>query len=213
MTEAEWITCNVPGEMWQSSVWKRSSRKESLFAVACFRRISQLFIDEMQDRAVTILEDFADGNATPESRKQARHDVWRCIPAWPEHTETPVDDPHFIATMLFRALFQNHEATHAISASAGLADSAPAIAEQARLFRDIFGNPFRPVTFDPAWQTNNVASLAQAIYDERAFDRMPILADALEDAGCTNPDVLNHCRQPGEHVRGCWVVDLLLGKS
>jgi hypothetical protein len=58
-----------------------------------------------------------------------------------------------------------------------------------------------------------VVHLAQAICEERAFDRLPILADALEDAGCTNADVLDHCRQPGEHVRGCWVVNLLLGKE
>jgi hypothetical protein len=79
--------------------------------------------------------------------------------------------------------------------------------------RDIFGNPFRPVTLDPACRTSNVLSLAQTIYDERAFDRMPILADALEDGGCTNAEILQHCRQPGEHVRGCWVVDLLLRKE
>jgi hypothetical protein len=83
----------------------------------------------------------------------------------------------------------------------------------ATLLRDIFGNPFRPVSFDPAWRMGNVLSLAQAIYDERAFERLPILADALEDAGCTNADVLGHCRGGGEHVRGCWVVDLVLGKS
>src|SRR5262249_48886549 len=69
--------------------------------------------------------------------------------------------------------------------------------------RCIFGNPFPPVAVPPAWQTANVVALAQAIYDERAFDRMPILADALEDAGCANADILNHCRQPAEHVRGC----------
>jgi hypothetical protein len=72
--------------------------------------------------------------------------------------------------------------------------------------------PFCPKV-DPAWLTAKVVALAQAIYDDRAFDRLPILADALEDAGCTNQDILAHCRQPGEHVRGCWVVDLLLGKS
>jgi hypothetical protein len=55
--------------------------------------------------------------------------------------------------------------------------------------------------------------LAQAIDDERAFDRLPILADALEDAGCTDADLLNHCRGPGLHVMGCWVVDMLLGKG
>jgi len=78
--------------------------------------------------------------------------------------------------------------------------------------RDIFGNPFRSVCLDAAWITRTVTQLAQAIYDERAFDRLPILADALEDAGCTNIDLLEHYRGGGEHVRGCWVVDLLLGK-
>jgi hypothetical protein len=79
---------------------------------------------------------------------------------------------------------------------------------------EIFGNPFRPVSLDLcwlAWNGGTVAALAQAIYTDRAFDRMPILADALEDAGCSDADILAHCRQPGEHVRGCWVVDLLLG--
>ncbi len=77
----------------------------------------------------------------------------------------------------------------------------------------VLGNPFRPVAVDPAWQSSTVISLAQAIYDDRGFDRMPILADALEEAGCTNADVLDHCRGAGPHVRGCWVVDLLLGKQ
>jgi hypothetical protein len=84
---------------------------------------------------------------------------------------------------------------------------------QPKLVRDIFGNPFRPVTVDSAWLSPTVVSLATRIYDDRAFDRLPILADALEDAGCTNADILNHCRQPGEHVRGCWAVDLVLGKE
>ena len=84
---------------------------------------------------------------------------------------------------------------------------------QCAILRCIFGNPFRAGTCDTAWQTATVTSLAQAIYDERAFDRLPILADALEDAGCTNADILSHCRGPGPHVRGCWVVDLLLGRS
>jgi len=84
---------------------------------------------------------------------------------------------------------------------------------QAAVVREIFGNPFRPVTLDPIWLTSIVQNLAAIIYDERAFDRLPILADALEDCGCTNADILNHCRQPGEHVRGCWVIDLLLAKE
>jgi hypothetical protein len=80
--------------------------------------------------------------------------------------------------------------------------------------RDIFGNPFRPVSLDAAWLTSDVLALARGIYDERAFDRMPILADALQDAGCTNDDILSHCRNANQvHVRGCWVLDLILGKS
>src|SRR5262245_47213544 len=74
-------------------------------------------------------------------------------------------------------------------------------------------SPFRPVAVDPGWLTPSVVELARTIYDQRAFDQMPDLADALERAGCDNPEILAHCRQPGEHVRGCWVVDLLLGKE
>jgi hypothetical protein len=84
------------------------------------------------------------------------------------------------------------------------------------LVREVFGNPFRPVPVERSWlswREGTVVKLAEAIYDEWAFERLPILADALEDAGCDNADILAHCRQPGEHVRGCWVVDLLLGKG
>jgi hypothetical protein len=85
-----------------------------------------------------------------------------------------------------------------------------------RVVREVFGNPFRPITIDPlwlAWNGGTVFHLAQGIYDNQAFDRLPILTDALEEAGCQDADILGHCRQPGPHVLGCWVVDLLLGKS
>jgi hypothetical protein len=81
------------------------------------------------------------------------------------------------------------------------------------LLRDIFGNPFRPVTFSPEWRTDTAVSLARTMYESRDFGAMPILADALQDAGCDDAEILNHCRQPGEHVRGCWYVDQLLGKE
>jgi hypothetical protein len=90
-------------------------------------------------------------------------------------------------------------------------------AAQATLLRCLFGNPFRPrPLLNPvwlAWNGSTVAKLSQGIYDERAFDRLPILADALEEAGSTNADILSHCRSAGPHVRGCWVIDLLLGKQ
>jgi hypothetical protein len=86
--------------------------------------------------------------------------------------------------------------------------------------RDIFGNPFRPVTIAPAWLTPSVLAQAQAIYDDRILPagtidntRLAVLGDALENAGCEDAEILNHCRQPGEHVRGCWVIDSILGKE
>jgi hypothetical protein len=82
-----------------------------------------------------------------------------------------------------------------------------------RLIHDICGNPFRPVTLNPAWLTSTVLALAQQMYDSRDFSAMPILADALQDAGCDDEEVLNHCRGLGPHVRGCWVVDRLLSKG
>ncbi len=84
--------------------------------------------------------------------------------------------------------------------------------KQTTLLRDIFGNPFRPVAFDPAWRTDTALALARSMYESREFSAMPILADALQDAGCDSDNILNHCREPGTHVRGCWVVDLVLGK-
>ncbi|AWM42428.1 hypothetical protein C1280_28495 [Gemmata obscuriglobus] len=80
--------------------------------------------------------------------------------------------------------------------------------------RCIFGNPFRPVAFAPEWRTSTAVALAQGMYESRDFSAMPILADALQDAGCDNDAMLDHCRDPeGVHARGCWVVDLVLGKE
>jgi hypothetical protein len=84
---------------------------------------------------------------------------------------------------------------------------------QCALFREVVGNPFRPVAMHSAWMTPVVIELARAIYDGRDFDRMPILADALEEAGCTVKEVLEHCRNGQEHARGCWAVDKVLGKD
>jgi hypothetical protein len=99
------------------------------------------------------------------------------------------------------------------------ADSGNCEAEtrhQLHLAYDIFGNPFRPVALDPAcrpWREGTIVHMAQSIYSERRFQDLPMLADALEEAGCTDARILAHCRGPGEHVRGCWVVDLVLGKN
>ncbi|WP_227254383.1 hypothetical protein [Frigoriglobus tundricola] len=87
------------------------------------------------------------------------------------------------------------------------------LAAQTGLIRDIFGNPFRPVAFSPSWRTDTAVALARQMYESRDFGAMPILADALQDAGCENTDILAHCRIPGLHVRGCWVLDAVLNKQ
>jgi len=86
-------------------------------------------------------------------------------------------------------------------------------AKQADLMRCVYGNPFRPASCEPTWITPTVLSLAQSIYTDRTFDQLPTLADELEKTGCANQEILGHCRGPGPHVRGCWVVDLMLGKG
>ena len=88
------------------------------------------------------------------------------------------------------------------------------LAVQAALLRDIFGNPFRPVAFSPAWRTDTALILARQMYESRDFGAMLILADALQDAGCEDEQILSHCRNANQpHVRGCWVVDLVLGRE
>jgi len=112
------------------------------------------------------------------------------------------------------------DAVYAICSAAAEADrdgSAEQMAHtgerlvQAALLRDIFGNPFRPVSFSPEWRTDTAVTFAQQMYESRDFSAMPLLADVLQDAGCDSADVLAHCRGLGPHVRGCWVVDLVLG--
>lgn len=85
--------------------------------------------------------------------------------------------------------------------------------EVAADLRELFGNPFYPVEFDPHWRTSEVVDVARGIYEDRAFEQMPILADAFMDAGCEDFEIITHCRRPGPHVRGCWVVDAILGKE
>jgi hypothetical protein len=84
---------------------------------------------------------------------------------------------------------------------------------QAALLSDVFGNPFRPAGLVPAWRTGEAVALARGMYESRDFSALPILADALQDARCEDEQLLGHCRDPGPHVRGCWVVDLILSKD
>jgi hypothetical protein len=102
---------------------------------------------------------------------------------------------------------------NAVAASKAATDTSQKVQVHADLLREIFGNALRPVTFSPEWRTDTAVALARVMHDSRDFGALPILAGALQDAGCDDERILDHCRGPGPHVRGCWVADLVLGKE
>jgi hypothetical protein len=224
MTEAEWATWATstdPMPMLEFLRGKVSDRKLLLFAAACFRRLRRLIPDERQIRGIELLEQMAKGTAMPAAKRAVTSGAHHALP--PANYvvgEAPADDPHYVALMLYRALASSTRATsvvgHALQATAGLADGAAEQRGQTCLIREILGNPFRPSTISPSLLSCNddaVRRIAGGIDKDGAFDRLPFLADALEDAGCTDDDLLTHCRRLGPHVQGCWAVDLILGKK
>jgi hypothetical protein len=226
MTEAEWLACTDPRLMLNALHGQATERKPRLFACACCRLVWHL-LPGLCHRLVEAVEQYADKEITTSDLltlfdgyyphqvavsavpggNQAAEAVgclgWR----WRWGTNAPGWQDWDTSCRVAR------------SAAESLAKSMPwqeARHWEGQLLHDMLGNPFHPAAADPAWIAWNdgtVPKLAQAIYEERRFQDMPILADALEEAGCTNADILSHCRQPGKHVRGCWVVDSILGKT
>jgi hypothetical protein len=218
MTEDEWLACADVQELVRVVIIPQYRpiglsvariglrRKIRLFCCACCHRISHLLTDPRDQAALRIAESFAEKPGTFRLDKRPRV---VCGAVAGAVDGCAITTPHNARALIYsNALRQSlpPEPPHDTENAA-----------QAHLFRDVFGNPFRPLpTIDPTWLTWNtrmVAKMARSAYDDRAFDRLPILADALEDAGCTDAAILEHLRVPGPHVRGCWVVDLLLGKK
>jgi hypothetical protein len=191
-----------------------SDRKLRLFACACCRRLWPV-LEERARRVVVGVEQYADGRLNEldlVNLSGAAQDI--ALPARPEHSaaEAVVQAASRIATAHLTAA-QNSAALTATAAAAVRRGEKKA---QRDLLRDLFGNPFRPTKVQPAWGEWNggtLVQMAQVIYDEHRFGDLPILADALEEAGCADRAILAHCRSGGEHARGCWVVDQLLGKE
>ena len=227
MTESEWLV---------ATDWRRMKpkikvsktvepRKVRLFAVACCRRIAHLFEDARTDEVLELAEQFADGHVTRKRLDKAEGAALKAI-----REAVSQYGPNALAWARdapWRAARDTAVYEGAESCLRALApNTKDELRAQTALFREVFGNPYHRVRCDPAWLTTDVVALARGIYDERAFDRMPILADALQDAGCDSDLILNHCRDtafllgeppagspkapPVTHVRGCWVVDLLL---
>ncbi len=212
MTEDEWLAATNPDELVFHLGEKQSRRKARLLACACCRRMGELIPEQTRP-----ILDTAERYADREAKKYELPSHIKQLQRLDNRADRAVLLVAYKHGSLGTLRLAVSEARWVLAANGqGRHFGEPLAAEstvQARLVRDIFGNPFRPVVVEPLWLTSTVLALATGIYQEKAFDGMPILADALQDAGCDSDDVLNHCRQPGEHVRGCWVVDLLLGKS
>src|SRR5262249_49702202 len=231
MTEKEWLRSFEKGKMLLYLKPNATARKLRFFACAFPRQHIGLFQDERSSMALDIAEDFADGKASAEQLASANSmseflvDWDTLVPDW--EGEWAVHPLAKMAALTCRAdAFDAawlvpqmiSDITYYGGADPDFPKSKLEAAEKDLdqfhpLLLDIFGNPFRPVTLERACLTPKVKTLAQAIYDDRAFERMPELADALAEAGCSNQDILSHCRGPGPHVRGCWVVDLVLEKE
>lgn len=229
MTEAEWNTCTDAQAMLWFLHGKADDRKLRLFAVACCRAIGHLLRDNRSRNAVEVAERYADKAAAMTELTEAQQAAYMVMTEtagvqsfaasaaasasapvagaagwWVEEPEN-TRDANWVAALI---------AGRQTATVARLLGNAGEVQRQCSSVRCIFGPlPYRPVVVGLHCRTAPVTTLAEVIYTDRAFDRLPILADALEDAGCHDAAILEHCRGGGEHARGCWVVDLLLGKE
>jgi hypothetical protein len=198
-------------------------RKLRLFACACCRLVWPLMTDERSRTAVEVAERYADGLADPRELQKAHTAALTATgpdPAvgvaayWASSKNPPVANVCLAAAeAAARAAVEAAGPSGVAQAAAWDAAGAAGARAQVALLRDLFDNPFRPIGIEPAWAVGVPVRIAQSVYVEGRFEDMPILADALEEAGCTDERILTHCRGPGPHARGCWVVDLLLGRE
>lgn len=234
MTESEWHQADLNSKL--EFLWGAvSERKLRLFACACCRSIWDYIEGRPAQRLVEIAEKCADGQANRRELADAQRQLTSYIKDDPEGTARDPDTAEIAPGL--RAAQQAgaprlslaslcEAASHAVSAVAADDDfhewdDGTAAADelhreesqQLKLLTDIIGNPFRPETVAPRYLSATVVSLARAIYDERQFQNLPILADALEDAGCDHAVLMRHCREPGVHARGCWAIDAILARE
>jgi hypothetical protein len=189
-----------------------SQRKIRLFACFCCREIWHLLTDQRSRFAVEFAERFADGRGSRAERLSALGAAKDATTASQHQGEAVYYAACAAEDLVFGDGIGLYDGSfHAKVAREHAHHDALSHPD---LLREIIGNPFRSVGFDSAWRTPDVAALATGIYESRDFSPMPILADALQDAGCTSEDILNHLRDShATHVRGCWALDLVLGKS
>jgi hypothetical protein len=211
MTEADWLCATDPEPMLDFLMPRRPRRKLALFGIACARSIPRLCNEELSATAIAVSERYADRQAKIDEVRVALRNAGPPPGDYSHYTRDALD--RFLAehAVLCNAAF-NAElvCNYALKAAA---DRSAEKQAQCDLFREVFGNPFRTIRMRKSWLTSAVHQLAESIYADKTFDCLPILADALQESGCDHQDVLGHCRSAGLHVRGCWVVDLVLAKK
>jgi hypothetical protein len=222
MVETEWADCTQIDAMLASARGRGSDRKFRLFAVACLSRVSYLLCHPDVLRALEAAERFADGAATGEGlRAAAELAMWAGDDSSWHSLESASGSWAAAAACYAKDFAAAQGVVHEVRRAHAEDDVQRGLEELAQcdLLRDIFGNPFRPPpAISPsilAWNDGIVPRLAAGIYESREFTptSLGVLADALEEAACGDAEVLSHLRGPGPHVRGCWVVDVLLGKE
>jgi hypothetical protein len=227
MTEAEWLAATDPRPMLEYLWGKGNDRKLRLFACGCCRQVWKDLIPQAIRRAVEVAEHYADGSANLAKVRQAHRQGARAAAEQGLWNFRRVTADNAYAAKLRRLRFAMTTAYPGpiqLRSLNGLGADAAQQAVSAELLRCVVGNPFYPTpALKPpmrVWNNATVLNLAQSAYEDRELPtgglrpvRLAMLADALEDAGCTDTDLLGHLRGPGPHVRGCWVVDLVLGKS
>jgi hypothetical protein len=214
VTEVEWLSCTNPHAMLAFLRGKASERQLRLFACACCRDIWELITSELGRNAVEASEEYAAGRIRRKDLIERRAQAQRHESDLAHWAAMAASRPEVAAGWVAHLAADARDRPGIHRSYAPTAKPSP---RQCQHLRDIFGPlPFRSVALDPAWLAwsgGTVVNLAQAINDGRRFGDLPILADALEEAGCTDADILVHLRSPGPHVRGCWALDLLTGRS
>jgi len=228
MTEADWLT-EIDLTGMQEHVKPRATpRQWRLFACGCIRELGYLLTVRRARDAFFVAERFADGRATLTELARAHGEAV----AAHQSLFGPNSDRDAYGAEVFGRVSCVHSALVALTRKeegafvASLAGQALLLRDyidstwakrinrlQCDLLRDLFGNPFRPARLPKAWVRaagRDAISIARGIYEDRSFDELPILADALFDANCPSEEMIRHCQEPGVHGRGCWVIDALM---
>jgi hypothetical protein len=210
MTEEEWLNSTDPNQVFKHIARQPSPRTRQLFACACCRHVYWTRLPAEIQAVIEFSERYADGLAT-------ESELDRALRLASDYEESQHRER---GSRLFSEMPPGARAAtwakHAIFGQAIFEPNDTSRLTRSHFYREIYGNGFHAVTLDPSWLDLNhgaVRQLAQSIYQERTFADLPFLADALEEAGCSDAVILDHLRSPWPHVRGCWALDLILGKS